>query len=154
MKARNVAAPQKSADLQRCKALGGRFPSQVNEKTQTCDTLKKKGLTNWPAPFVRTRRFELRTSCLSSKRSKPTELCPQMDCKDRLNYLILQIFLQVILEVLRHFVHQVDAVAAEDVVLCHGVGEVVYGDFQVDAGLDEAQAVLPHHGVVYGALAD
>lgn len=62
--------------------------------------------------------------------------------------------LQIVLEVLRHFVHEVDAVAAEDVVLCEGVGEVVYGDFQVYAALDEAEAVLPHHGVVHGALAD
>ena len=43
--------------------------------------------------LVRTRRFELRTSCLSSKRSKPTELCPQKDCKDRQKNWRTQIFL-------------------------------------------------------------
>ena len=52
--------------------------------TESRLVLTKKSRTNVrPFCFVRTRRFELRTSCLSSKRSKPTELCPQKDCKDR-----------------------------------------------------------------------
>ena len=33
--------------------------------------------------FVICTRFELVTSCLSSKRSKPTELNPRKDCKDK-----------------------------------------------------------------------
>ena len=44
--------------------------------------------------LVRTRRFELRTSCLSSKRSKPTELCPQKDCKDKQKDSMCKIFYQ------------------------------------------------------------
>ena len=41
--------------------------------------------------LVRTGRFELPTSCLSSKRSKPTELSPHMDRKYSINILNGQI---------------------------------------------------------------
>ena len=47
-----------------------------------------------------------------------------------------------------------DAVFAAYVVLFTRVGEIIYLFPRFDAGLDKTQAVLPHHGVVYGSLAN
>ena len=62
--------------------------------------------------------------------------------------------LEIIFEVLGDLIHQVETVAAGYIVPGDGVGEVVYGDIQVYALLNKAEAVLPHHGVVDGTLAD
>ena len=60
----------------------------INEKRGEPPSLR---LISYPLVFVGSSRFELLTSCLSSKRSKPTELRTRMFCKDKAKYSILQI---------------------------------------------------------------
>ena len=56
---------------------------QVETATKLRLAQKEKTPTLLPVSFrgVRIFRFELKTSCLSSKRSKPTELYPRVGCK-------------------------------------------------------------------------
>ena len=52
--------------------------------------IKKPELQMELRPGVRITGFEPVTSCLSSKRSKPTELNPRKDCKDRYIFRIIK----------------------------------------------------------------
>ena len=58
------------------------------------------------------------------------------------------------IEVIRYLVVEVNPPLTEYIVLAARIGEVIQLDSFLDAFLHEAEAVLPHHGVVDRALAD
>ena len=62
--------------------------------------------------------------------------------------------LQVILEIIRYFLHQMNPVSSHHVMLCTRVREVIHLHVILDTLPDKAQTLLPNHNRVNSTLAD